>query len=114
MLVLPVYATEASGEFCAGGFVVGDTGAAMSVTRTIFGARAIYVIMWAGHGLFFNSLLSIVCIFAFWIVATAVERIEVALTQDKFASTLGTDTVLNGFPFTAFVIVFALLYVLNV
>jgi len=48
--LLPIYSTQAGGEFGSCGFVVGDTGATMSVTRTVFRTWAIYVIMWTRHG----------------------------------------------------------------
>ena len=51
-LFLPIYTTEAGGEFGSCGFVVSYTGTTETVTRTVFGAETIYVIMWTGHGYF--------------------------------------------------------------
>ena len=52
-LSLPVYATQAGREFRSCFLVVCYALAALAVTRAIlFGAWAIYVIMWTGHGYF--------------------------------------------------------------
>ena len=40
-LILPFYATEASREFGAHGFMMGNTGAEVAVARTVLRARAI-------------------------------------------------------------------------
>ena len=50
LLFLPIYAAEAGREFGSGGFVVSYTGPTETVPRTVFRTRAIYVIMWTGHG----------------------------------------------------------------
>ena len=43
---LPLYPAQAGGKFAAGSFVMRHTRTAFSVTRTIFGARTIDVIVW--------------------------------------------------------------------
>ena len=50
LLRLPLYPTQAGGEFCSVCFVVSYAGTTMSMTGTVFRTRAIYVIMWTGHG----------------------------------------------------------------
>ena len=47
--LLPIYSTQAGGEFGSVCFVVSDASTTETVTRTVFRARAIYVIMWTGH-----------------------------------------------------------------
>ena len=50
LLRLPLYPTQAGGEFGSVCFVVGDTGTTETVTRTaFFCAGTIYVIICAGH-----------------------------------------------------------------
>ena len=49
-LLLPVYATEADGEFMTVCSVMCDALTTTSVPRAILRTRAIYVIMWTGHG----------------------------------------------------------------
>ena len=50
LLFLPIYSSEAGGEFGAVCFVVSYTLTTLSVSRTsLFRARAIYVIMRTGH-----------------------------------------------------------------
>ncbi len=51
LLFLPVYSSEAGGEFGSSGFMMCDAGAATPVPRTaFFCAWAINIIMWTGHG----------------------------------------------------------------
>ena len=51
--LLPIYSTQAGGEFGSVCFVVIDALTTLSVTRTsLFCTGAIYVIMWTGHMLF--------------------------------------------------------------
>ena len=49
MLCLQLNSSEAGGYLLAGDFMIRNAGTAMSVTGTIFCARAIYGVMWAGH-----------------------------------------------------------------
>ena len=51
-LILPIYAAETGGEFGSMCFVVCYAGTTLSMTRTVFRTRAIYVIMRTGHGYF--------------------------------------------------------------
>jgi len=51
LLFLPIYTTQAGGEFGSMCFMMRDTLAALSVSGTsLFRARAINIIMWTGHG----------------------------------------------------------------
>ena len=47
---MPFNPSQAGGEFGSMCFMVGNAGTTETVTRTVFRARAIYVIMWTGHG----------------------------------------------------------------
>ncbi len=48
---LPIYTTQAGGEFGSVCFVVSNALTALSVSGTsLFRARAIDIIMWTGHG----------------------------------------------------------------
>ena len=55
-IFLPVYASQAGGEFGSCGFVMSDASTTMPVPRTVFQTRAWYVIMWTGHGVTFLML----------------------------------------------------------
>ena len=55
-IFLPVNASQACRQLTPCGFVVSYTLTTLSVTRTVFGTRAIYVIMWTGHGVTFLML----------------------------------------------------------
>jgi len=50
LLFLPIYTTQAGGEFGSMCFMMRDTLAALSVTGTIFGTWAVNIIMWTWHG----------------------------------------------------------------
>ena len=52
MLCLPLNSSEAGGQLLAGDFMMRNALTALSMTRTVFRTRAIYVVMWAGHRLF--------------------------------------------------------------
>ena len=52
MQSLPIYSTQAGGEFGAVFFMMCHALAALSVTGTVFRTRAIYVIMWTGHTIY--------------------------------------------------------------
>lgn len=50
LLFLPIYITQAGGEFGSMCFMMRDTLAALSVSGTsLFRTRAIDIIMWTGH-----------------------------------------------------------------
>ena len=48
--LLPLYPTQAGGEFGSVCSMVCDALTTLSVTRTVFRTRAINIIMWTGHG----------------------------------------------------------------
>ena len=49
-LLLPVYATEADGEFGSVCSVMRNTLTAFAVTRTVFRTRTLNIVMWTRHG----------------------------------------------------------------
>ena len=51
-LFFPFNSPQAGGEFGSMCFVVSYAGTTETVTRAVFRTRAIYVIMWTGHGYF--------------------------------------------------------------
>lgn len=51
LLRLPLYPTQAGGEFGSMCFVMCYAGATDTVTLTVFRTRTLNIIMWTGHGI---------------------------------------------------------------